>query len=963
MSDLSESIKLHRAALALCPPGHPDRSILAERFEQQGVLSDLHHAIEHHRAALELRPPGHPDRSISLNNLALSLRDRFQQQGMLSDLSEAIELHRAALLLPMSLNNLAICLEEQFQQLGKLSDSDDAIKQHRAALLLCPPGHPDRSRSLNNIAHQGMLSDLNEAIEHHQAALELRPPGHPQRPSSLNNLANSLRERFLQRGHHRAALVLYPPGHSHYSSSLNNLAISLQDRFQQRGIPAALKLRPPGHSDRLRDTFLQRSVIELHRAALELRPPGHSDRSVYVQRGSIELHQAALELRPPGHSDRLRDRFIQRAAPSDLDGSIELYRMALQDNLAIDLQDRFLHRGVPSDLDEAIEHHRAALELRPPGHSDRMMSLNNLAISLRNRFMRRSVPSELDEAIKFHRAALLLCSPGHSERSLYLNNLAASLQDRFRRRRDLSDLDESIELHRAALNLRPLGHSDRSTSLNNLASGLRARFLQQGALSDLDDAIELHRAALLLRPPGHFDRSVSIDNLASSLQDRFCRQGQPSDLNESFSLYPRLSPLSSAVSRQDISAAASWAISAEQFGHSSALDAYRNTLKFVFQHLVATTLFSEHHFGRIRELTASSAVDAFSYSVRHGALTTAVELVEQGRAVFWTQLARFRKPLDELSASGDTGKALGEELKQLGLSIRNCIQRPPGFSRFLMPPLFSDLRRAAGEGPVIIVNASQHSCDALIILSAQYPVHVPLENGGFSDDQLELYGIVGVLRELWEHIVGPVVQVLGKLIEPGSRIWWSGLYEKGQQEFARHLRLQLHPYFGGTHSNSKNREATSVLCHACSGPFQITLNALSQNEWLHLACHGFSNRQQPSSSSFAMRDGPLTILDIIRSSGGDGEFAFLSACHTAVGDKWSPDEAIHLAAAMQFSWISQCDSLISTRSPYFASIVIEFHIPCRHTRSRYHTSRDCLATPVNAPDKSLKRSGRRKLEL
>jgi CHAT domain-containing protein len=50
-----------------------------------------------------------------------------------------------------------------------------------------------------------------------------------------------------------------------------------------------------------------------------------------------------------------------------------------------------------------------------------------------------------------------------------------------------------------------------------------------------------------------------------------------------------------------------------------------------------------------------------------------------------------------------------------------------------------------------------------------------------------------------------------------------------------------------------------------------------------------------------MRDGPLMIKDIIRSDWQNPEFAFLSACHTAVGDEKSPDELIHLAAAMQFS--------------------------------------------------------------
>ncbi|KAG1908941.1 uncharacterized protein F5891DRAFT_938073 [Suillus fuscotomentosus] len=39
---------------------------------------------------------------------------------------------------------------------------------------------------------------------------------------------------------------------------------------------------------------------------------------------------------------------------------------------------------------------------------------------------------------------------------------------------------------------------------------------------------------------------------------------------------------------------------------------------------------------------------------------------------------------------------------------------------------------------------------------------------------------------------------------------------------------------------------------------------------------------------------------IIRSNWQNPQFAFLSACHTTVGDKKRPDESIHLAEAMQF---------------------------------------------------------------
>ncbi|KAG2030188.1 CHAT domain-containing protein [Suillus americanus] len=695
----------------------------------------------------------------------------------------------------------------------------------------------------------------------------------------------------------RAALERCPPGHSLRSRSLNNLANSIGDRFMQRGFPSDLD-----------------ESVELHRAALLLRTPGHSDRS-------WSLNGLAISL---GY------RFTQRGIPSDLDECIELHRAAL----LLRPPDRFMQRGVPSDLDESIEHHRAALllpDLRAPGHSLRSYSLINLAISLQNRFMQLGVPS---------------------------------------------DLDESIELHQAALLLRPPGHSDRWYSLNNLALSLRNRFTQHGIPSDLDECIEFYRAALLLCPPGHSLRSESLNNLAGSLLDRFRQRGVPSDLDETFNLLLQLPHISHAVSRRDLTAAKSWATAAEETNHGSALLAYQTALKFLDQHVTLLSSSSRHF-----DIRSSWCAE------------TAVELVEQGRAVFWTQLVRLSSPFDGLSLPGDTGRALAEEFEQLSFRLRSAfdqstedqspqirqltiqwssvvsrIRMLPELSRFLLPPLFSDLQKAAEEGPVVIVNASQYSCDALIVLSDQNPARVPIhvtrtevselssdfqsiaEKFGCSDHQNKL---VGILRKLWHDIVDPVVQALRMSnVHPGSRIWWcptadftllplhaAGPYERdslsqiyissyaptlatlvrARQRVFRCASTQNFVAIGqGNPDGGKELRCVAPELAAVAqrlAPIMSSftsledsgatvkgvLDALNHNQWLHLACHGMPNRQQPFEYSFAMRDGPLMIKNVIRSNCQNPEFAFLSACHTTVGDEKSPDESIHLAAAMQFS--------------------------------------------------------------
>ena len=79
------------------------------------------------------------------------------------------------------------------------------------------------------------------------------------------------------------------------------------------------------------------------------------------------------------------------------------------------------------------------------------------------------------------------------------------------------------------------------------------------------------------------------------------------------------------------------------------------------------------------------------------------------------------------------------------------------------------------------------------------------------------------------------------------------------------------------------------------------IQAFREHRWVHLACHGAQDADKPFESWFAMRDGPLTLMRIIQERYTRSEFAFLSACHTAVGDASTPDEVLHLAAGMQFA--------------------------------------------------------------
>jgi CHAT domain-containing protein len=76
--------------------------------------------------------------------------------------------------------------------------------------------------------------------------------------------------------------------------------------------------------------------------------------------------------------------------------------------------------------------------------------------------------------------------------------------------------------------------------------------------------------------------------------------------------------------------------------------------------------------------------------------------------------------------------------------------------------------------------------------------------------------------------------------------------------------------------------------------------AIAAFPWVHLSCHAGQIAADADSSGFALWDAALTVTDLTAQPTTHRELAFLSACQTAAPSVRHPDEAIHLAAAMQF---------------------------------------------------------------
>jgi len=788
---------------------------LMEHFKRTGNLPDISEAISIQQWAIQLTSDGHPEMPGRLNNLGISLQSRFKHTGDISDLSEAISNQQQAVQLapdshpdmPMWLSDLGISFQNRFKRTGDISDLSEAILIQQRAVQLTPNGHPDMRMWLNNLGisfrsrfeRTGDVSDLTEAISNQQWAVQLTPAGHPHMPILLNNLGNSFQSRFERTDDvsdlseaisiRQQAIQLTPDGHPHMLMRLNNLGILFQSRFERTGdfsdVTAAIfnkqrvvQLTPDGHLD---------MPMWLNNLGISFRSRFERTGNVSDLMEAISIQQRAVQLTPDGHPDMpmwlnnlgnsFQNRFERTGDISDLSEAISIRQQAVQltpdghphmsmrlNNLGISFQSRFERTGDVSDLSEAISNKQQAVQLTPDGHPYMPMWFDNLGISLQSRFERTGDVSDLSEAISNKQRAVHLTPNGHPDMLMRLNNLGISFRSRFERTGDISDLTEAISNQQRAVQLTSDGHPDMPMWLNNLGISFESRFERTGDISDLSEAISNKQRAVQLVPDGHPGMPMWLYNLGHSFQSRFECTGDVSDIHTAILTF-RKCATTYGHSFARLRAAQRWAQLSMALGLPYPLTAYGVAINLVSKVAGMDRTIEQRlkYLVDVSSLISSAASAAFTLAD----IEKALEWLEQGRCLVWSQLKQLRTPLDHLrtyddqlaqrfldissalEVSGsrrrseglDTNTTLSEKIslqEEAHLHIKlsrewrellDKIRHIPHFHDFLQPPQTSDLlKHLPREGIVILVNVHKDRCDALALISSvSAPKHIPLD--------------------------------------------------------------------------------------------------------------------------------------------------------------------------------------------------------------------------------------------
>ncbi|KAG2075335.1 hypothetical protein BDR04DRAFT_35144 [Suillus decipiens] len=899
IADLDAAVERSEAAIHLCPRGSPDyfallthvNNALSTRFSRRQDVQDLERIIDYCDSALRDVPRHHISNRILAMDRADALLQRYIHEGGMNTLDHVIscyrdimqDLSRGHQAFPHALIQLAYALQARFQQSGDADDLNCAVNHYRMACKVCPLGHEDHCDAFSGLGNTlllrfqifGSLDDLDTCLVHLAHVVEAR------------------------------ALTTYHPGHP---KGLSSFACAIFTRFQNQhditDLDIAVKylqtaLDHPDQSDR-------RNNLTYLAAALSVRYDERED--INDLREGIKLFETALPM-------------FALNTPQALD---------LRRNLAFSLQKMYAKRQTIEDLNTAIAHFEAFVTISPEGHPDMPVALISLASC---RHMRAKAGKDNDG---FQNALQLLANASeklpeaHSWFSLIYDLYTTIFTDYYKLTDNASFLEKAFQYHQLASSAPGIHTWNRLTAALNWRANADV-FHHRSALEAYKTSIKLLDRHVMATPTvsGRYKvlhagilrdtPSLAADATACAISEgdlelavELSEQGRGllwsqmsrfratiNDLrvidDEGRQLADEFESLSAELGRRQ--------------SDSSGVTAITEVLRRTQQ---------EEEARQYRQV--SSQWDAVVRKIRQ----------KQGFAYFLTSM-----PYKELRAAAIAGPVV-----IINVSTKRC-----------------DAIIITKDGPPRLIPLPDISLLGISTMSNEFR-DILRNTAGVGEENMRERQLIPVFRKLWEAVMAPVVEELLTIVPKGSRVWWcptskltslpihaAGACSRGARNMPNIYVSSYTPTLSAL-IRSRRRNASKVTLNTPSfvsigqskpntrsggreleavgaelelvkslvppsisysevsgdeGTVSGATQALKTNSWVHFACHGKQDLVQPFDSSFALRDKPLRLSDIIQAELENPEFAFLSACHTAVGDKDASDEVIHLAAGMQFS--------------------------------------------------------------
>ncbi|KAH9977050.1 CHAT domain-containing protein [Lactifluus volemus] len=368
--------------------------------------------------------------------------------------------------------------------------------------------------------------------------------------------------------------------------------------------------------------------------------------------------------------------------------------------------------------------------------------------------------------------------------------------------------------------------------LLGLGNLLFSAFRSTGKIEYLDESISVLREARHVR----VGQDIAAKCLIQPLSSRILRLNRREDLDEIIQVFIALATDTNMRLTSRFQFSYHWATTAHLFVHPSVTAAYENAFSLMQDTLsYAPTLEIQHHrLVLMRESYEKLPSNYASYQIDSGQINMAIETLERGRALLWSEMRGFRTSADQLEAHDSNLAAefvtINRDLEQVTMSMAPCgnlntessevegpwkmdpfgrlvmkqrqllterdklishIRALPGFGSFLKHPSFDALRSAALRGPVIIINHCKLRSDILILFYDSPPSLITTANDFYGravemgdrlvkarkDHSLESKqyqrALRSVLEKLYELVGKPVIEEFRKVkIPEQSRVWW-----------------------------------------------------------------------------------------------------------------------------------------------------------------------------------------------